>query len=108
MKMFVDTQETEFNFGKGREVRGNFIQHETENGTQYECDYYRITGNETFEQLYAKEQIPILKKFLADTDYIHLKCAEEGVDLQEAYPELIQQRIEARDSIRILEYLASC
>ena len=81
MKMFVDTQEKEFNFGKVRELRGNFIPHETENGTQYECDYYRTTGNETFEQLYAKEQIPILKKFLYDTDYIPDKCKEENPDL---------------------------
>jgi hypothetical protein len=107
MRMTVDTLETEFVFGNIRELRGNFkpITHETENGlvTEYECDYYRTTGNETFEQLVARDRIPGLKDFLASTDWIHMKCAEEGLDVTAEYPDLVRQRIMAREEINNLE-----
>jgi len=107
VRMTVDTLESEFMFGNVRELRGNFVprQRETEEGvvTEYECDYYRTTGNETFEQLFARERVPALKDFLASTDWIHLKCTEEGLDVAVEYPDLVHQRIMARDEINNLE-----
>lgn len=107
MRMTVDTIQTEFKFGNIRELRGNFIpkQRETEEGliTEYECDYYRTTGNETFEQLYARDKIPKLKEFLTSTDWIHLKCTEEGLDVNIKYHDIVEQRITARAEINDLE-----
>ena len=58
MRMTVDTMETEIILGNVRELRGNFVsrQRETEEGTitEYECDYYRTKGNETFEELHQQ------------------------------------------------------
>lgn len=105
--MTVDTMETEFVFGNIRELRGNFkpVARETEEGTvtEYECDYYRTTGNETFEQLVARDRVPALVAFLASTDWIHMKCAEEGLDVNVEYPDLVRQRIMAREEINNLE-----
>lgn len=107
MRMTVDTTQTEFKFGNIRELRGNFIpkQRETEEGiiTEYECDYYRTTGNETFEQLYARDRIPVLKDFLASTDWIHLKCTEENLDVNVKHHDIVEQRIAARAEINNLE-----
>ena len=109
MRMTVNTMQTEFVFGNVRELRGNFITRtrETDNGPviEYECDYFRTTGGETFEVLYARQRIPELKEFLSSTDWIHLKCAEEGLDVNTKYPEIVQQRIDARNEINTLEAL---
>lgn len=107
MRMTVESIEPELRFGNVRELRGNFraITRETEEGmiTEYECDYFRTTGNETFEQLYARDEIPKLKKFLDDTDYIHDKCKEEGLDVNVVYADIVQKRIQTRDEINNLE-----
>lgn len=107
MRMTVDTMETEIVLGNVRELRGNFVsrQRETEEGvvTDYECDYFRTTGNETFEELFARHRVPGLKDYLRSTDWIHLKCAEEGLDVNVEYPDIVQKRIQARDEINNLE-----
>jgi hypothetical protein len=105
--MTVDTKATEIKLGNIRELRGNFkeITRETEEGTitEYECDYFRTTGNDTFEQLYARDMIPKLQRFLDDTDYIYSKCEEENLDVNVVYADTIQKRKEARAEIQRLE-----
>jgi hypothetical protein len=107
MKMIVDTMQSEFKFGNIRELRGNFkeITRETDEGliTEYECDYFRTTGNETFEELFARHRVPGLKDYLKSTDWIHMKCAEEGLDVSVEYPDIVQKRIQTRDEINNLE-----
>ena len=107
MRMTVDTMETEIILGNVRELRGNFkeITRETDEGliTEYECDYFRTTGNETFEELFARHRVPGLKDYLKSTDWIHMKCAEEGLDVSVEYHDIVQKRIQTRDEINNLE-----
>ena len=102
MKMFVDTQETEFTFGNVREVRGNFVEHETENSISYECDYYRTYGNETFEQLHAQAQSQEAQAYLDSTDWVMAQLGEYqmlGKELPDR-SEILAKREDARQVIR--------
>ena len=104
MKMTVDTMDTEFRFGNVRELRGNFVEHETEDGMQYECDYYRTYGNESFDELHKKEMAKQAQKNLNDTDWVEVQLNRYalvyGVDSEEykakleSRKELLAQRME--------------
>ena len=105
MKMFVDTKETEFTFGNVREVRGNFIEHETEDGMQYECDYYRTYGNESFDELHKKEMAKQAQAYLNATDWVIAQLGEYQM-LGKTLPdrsEILKKREEARHAIREVE-----
>lgn len=71
MKQFVTDKTERIEMGKIIELRGNFIEHETEDGISYECDYYRTTDkNATFESLYQKDMEDKAKAYLSATNYI--------------------------------------
>jgi hypothetical protein len=110
MKMTVDTMDTEFRFGNVREVRGNFIEHITENGISYECDYYRTYGSETFEELHQKAEAEKAQKSLNKTDWVEVQLNRYalvyGIDSEE-YKEkldsrkaLLAQRMEWEEIVR--------
>lgn len=44
-----------------------------------------------------------LKAYLAETDYTVIKCAEQGASMSEAYPEVLEKRVSARDRINEIE-----
>ena len=106
MRMTVDTLETEFVFGNIRELRGNFkpVTRETEEGvvTEYECDYYRTTGNETFEQLDRQYKAKEAQAYLDATDWIVAQLGEYQM-LGKRLPDrsvVLARREEAREAIR--------
>jgi len=110
MKMFVDTRDTEFIFGNVREVRGNFIEHITENGISYECDYYRTYGSETFEELHKKEMAIKAQQSLDSTDWIEVQLnryalvygidSAEYMEKLESRREILSQRMEWEAIVR--------
>jgi len=110
MKMTVDTVDTEFRFGNVRELRGNFVEHETDDGVQYECDYYRTYGNETFEELHKKEMVSKAKQSLDSTDWIEVQLnryalvygidSAEYKEKLESHRELLAQRMEWEAIVR--------
>ncbi len=106
MRMTVDTLETEFVFGNIRELRGNFkpIERETEAGvvTEYECDYYRTTGNETFEQLDMQYKAKEAQAYLDATDWVVAQLGEYQM-LGKKLPDrsdILTKREESRNTIR--------
>ena len=55
MKQFVTDKTERIEMGKIIELRGNFIERETEDGISYECDYYRTSDKTvTFEQVHKQ------------------------------------------------------
>ena len=44
-------------------------------------------------------EIATLKRYLSDTDYMAVKCAEKGISMASAYPEEYVKRQQARDRI---------
>lgn len=64
------------------------------------------TKQEKEKEEYIKityEEIETLKKYLADTDYIIIKCYEEGIDIKKNYKEILNNRADARKKINTLE-----
>ena len=64
------------------------------------------TKQEKEKEEYIKityEEIETLKKYLADTDYIIIKCHEEGIDVKKDYKEILNNRADARKKINMLE-----
>lgn len=51
----------------------------------------------------SKKEIPALKKYLSDTDYIYPKCLELGLDVDIEYADVVSQRKSARARIQELE-----
>ena len=100
MKQFVANKKERIEMGKIIELRGNFIEHETEDGIQYECEYYRTTDKTaTFEQMYKAEKVKEAKKYLTSTDWIYAKCVEEGLNASVVYSDVVAKRKEAREYI---------
>ena len=52
---------------------------------------------ESRKALYS--EIATLKRYLAETDYMAVKCAEKGISMASAYPEEYVKRQQARDRI---------
>lgn len=46
-----------------------------------------------------------LKQYLAETDYMAIKCAEKGISMASAYPEEYVKRQQARDRINEIRAL---
>ena len=106
MKQNVLNKTERLEMGNIIELRGNFIEiPATEDGdTSYECDYYRTTNpNATFKQLNEKDLLIQLHQLLDSTDWVYAKCAELGLDASIKYPQLVDQRKEARRLIREYE-----
>jgi len=64
------------------------------------------TKQEKEKEEYIKityEEIETMKKYLADTDYIIIKCYEEGIDIKKNYKEILNNRADARKKINTLE-----
>ena len=51
----------------------------------------------------AEREILSLKAYLAETDWVVVKCMEMGLIPSSAYPEITEKRAEARERINILE-----
>lgn len=86
------------------EFRGNFVEKTTEDDVSYECDAYRTKdSNTTFKQLDNAYKIQTNKAYLASTDWIYAKCAEEDVKAIDIYPEVVAKRKQARNEINKLE-----
>ena len=101
MKQFVTDKTERIEMGKIIELRGNFIERETEDGISYECDYYRTSDKTaTFEQLYRAEKVQEAKDYLTSTDWIYAKCVEENLDANIVYSGVVSRRKEAREYIR--------
>lgn len=78
------------------ELRGNFSEVQREDGISYECDFYRTTNkNETFENLYKKEQVEQAQASLSKTDYVEVQLNRYaivyGIDSAE-YKEKLESR----------------
>lgn len=86
------------------ELRGNFVQETNGDGeVSYKCDAYRTKSDKvTFEELYSAERISELKEYLSSTDWIYAKCAEEGLNASEVYPDIVAKRKNARAGINKL------
>lgn len=60
----------------------------------------------TAEELAKKEAISLrskLENYLSDTDYAVIKCKELGLDIETEYPNLLQNRQQARDRINQID-----
>ena len=71
MRMNVNDKTERLELGNEIELRGNFIETETENGISYECDYYRTKNKTlTFEQIHAQETARLAEQNLLSTDWV--------------------------------------
>ena len=94
MKANVSDKTERIEMGKIIELRGNFIEHETEDGVSYECDYYRTSDKtSTFEQVH--------KQYLAD-DAQHQLDATDYIEIQLVRTE----RLYGKESAKYTELLA--
>lgn len=62
-----------------------------------------IQKNETKKTFLS--EIATLKQYLAETDWIHNKCTEAGLDVNVKYADMITERRKARGRINELEAL---
>lgn len=69
-----------------------------------EANPHMVIPGETFEERMSLEsEYAQLKKYLTDTDWHVIKCMELGVSMAVRYPEVHQQRTEARERINEIE-----
>ena len=99
MKQFVTNKTERIEMGKIIELRGNFIEHETEDGVSYECDYYRTSDKTaTFEQVHKQYLADDAQHQLDATDYIEIQLTRTerlyGKESEE-YKDLLARRLDA-------------
>lgn len=103
MRMNVNDKTERLELGNEIELRGNFIETQTENGISYECDYYRTTNKSiTFEQIHAQEMAMLAQKYLDDTDWVIAQLGEYqmlGKELPDRN-DILAKREEARMVLR--------
>ena len=98
MKQFVANKTERIEMDKIIELRGNFIEHEMEDGVSYECDCYRtIDKTATFEQVNKQYLADNAQRQLDATDYIEIQlirterlCGKESAE----YTELLAHRLD--------------
>lgn len=99
MKQFVTDKTERIEMGKIIELRGNFIEQETDGDISYECDYYRTTDKTaTFEQVHKQHLANEAQRQLDATDYIEIQLIRierlYGKESEE-YKDLLARRLDA-------------
>lgn len=103
MKMNVNDKTERLELGNEIELRGNFIEHKTEDGVSYECDYYRTKDKTaTFEQLHQAEMARVAQEYLDATDWVIAQLGEYqmlGIETPDR-TDILAERERCRNVIR--------